>query len=84
MEIHPSARRHGDDIRHATDHPLVVVDLDPDTDPPKQLAIEPDRAGNMLEVIVLALTDARLVAVHSMPIREKYHDLLPSGEDSDG
>jgi len=34
VEIHRSARRHGvtdHEIRHATDHPLVVVDLDPKT-----------------------------------------------------
>lgn len=87
MEIHSSARRHGvrdDDIRHATNHPLVVVDLDPDADPPKQLAIGPDQAGNMLEVIVLVLADDRLLAVHAMPLRGKYYDLLPSGENADG
>jgi len=87
VEIHRSARRHGvedDAIRHATDHPLVVVDLDPDADPPKQLAIGPDRTGNLLEVIVLVLADDRLLAVHAMPLRPKYHDLLPTGEDLDG
>jgi hypothetical protein len=51
VEVHRSARRHGvhdDDIRNATDHPLVGADLDPNAEPPKQLAIGPDRAGNML------------------------------------
>jgi hypothetical protein len=36
VEIHRSARRHqvkDADIHHATDHPLVVVDLDRDGDP---------------------------------------------------
>jgi hypothetical protein len=44
-EIHHSARRHGvddHDIRHA-EHPVVVADIDPDADPPKVLAIGPDR-----------------------------------------
>jgi hypothetical protein len=48
VEIHGAARRHGISdaaIRHATDHSLVVVDVDPDGDPPKQLAIGPDQAG---------------------------------------
>jgi hypothetical protein len=61
-----------------------VVDLDPVADPPKQLAIGPDRTGNLLEVIVLVLADDRLLAVHAMPLRPKYHDLLPTGEDLDG
>ncbi len=87
MEIHRSARRHGvtdHEIRHATDHPLVVVDLDPDGDPPKQLVIGPDPAGNPLEVIVLALADERLLAIHAMPLRPTFYDLLSSGEDPHG
>ncbi len=62
MEIHRSARRHGisdEDILHATEHPLVVVDADPDADPPKLLVVGADRAGNLLEVIVLELADER-------------------------
>ena len=87
MEVHRSARRHGvneDDIRHATEHALVVVDLDPDADPAKQLAVGPDRVGNLLEVIVVTLTDDQLLAIHAMPLRKKYVDLLPSGESDDG
>jgi hypothetical protein len=87
VEVHPAARRHGvhdDDIRHATDHAKVVVDLDPDADPPKQLVIGPDRAGNMLEVIVLALNTDRLLAIHAMPLREKYHELLLREKETDG
>jgi hypothetical protein len=85
VEIHRSARRHGvsdDAILHATDHPLVVVDLEPDADPPKQLAIGPDLAGNLLEVIVLVLADEQLLAIHAMPLRPTFHDLLPPGGDA--
>jgi hypothetical protein len=71
-------------VRHATDHPLVVIDLEPDGDPPTQLAIGPDEAGNMLEVIVLLLADDRLLAIHAMPLRPTFYDLLPSGGDFDG
>lgn len=87
VEIHRSARRHGvsdDAIRHAADHAIVVVDLEPDGDPPKQLAIGPDHAGNLLEVIVLVLADERLLAVHAMSLRPAFYDLLPRGGDSDG
>lgn len=82
MEIHSSARRHGvsdEDIRHACDNALVVVDLDPDSDPPKVLAIGPDRAGNLLEVIVLELEADHLLAIHAMPLRPAFHDLLREG-----
>jgi hypothetical protein len=37
VEIHRSAHRHGvtdDDIEHAVEQPVVVMDLDPDADPP--------------------------------------------------
>lgn len=61
-----------------------MVDLDPDGDPPKQLAIGPDCAGKLLEVIVLVLGDDRLLAIHAMPLRPAFHDLLPPGEDLDG
>lgn len=87
MEIHRSARRHGvsdNDVLHAANHALVVVDLDPDGDPPKQLAIGPDSAGNLLEVIVLLLADERLLAIHAMPLRPMFHDLLPGPKGADG
>lgn len=54
VEIHGSARKHGINdpgIRQALEHAISVVDLEPDTDPPKTLAIGPDPAGNLLEVI---------------------------------
>ncbi len=87
VEIHHSARRHGiddADIRHACEHALVVVDLEPDADPPKELAIGPDRAGNVLEVIMLELAGDRLLAIHAMPLRRAFYDLLPRGEETDG
>lgn len=62
----------------------MVIDLAPDGDPPKQLTIGPDQAGNMLEVIVLILADDRLLAIHAMPLRPTFYDLLPSGGDFDG
>ena len=87
MEIHESARRHevdDDDIQHAAAHPLVVVELDPDGDPPRILVMGPDRSGNLLEVIALELAGDRLLAIHAMTLRASYYDLLPRGEDADG
>lgn len=80
MEIHQSARRHGiadADVLHAIGRPVVVVDVEPDSDPPKVLVIGPDRTGNFLEVIVLELADERFLAIHAMPLRRSLHPLLP-------
>lgn len=79
MEIHRSARKHGIDgpaIRHALGHAVTVVDLEPDADPPKALAIGPDPAGNLLEIIWLELDEVNLV-IHAMPLRPQFYDLLP-------
>ena len=83
MEIHRSAQRHGlsdHDIRHAEEFALVVIDVEPDADPPKVLLIGPDLSGNLIEVIVLELHGDRQLAIHAMALRAKYFELLPSGE----
>lgn len=83
MQFHRSAFRHGYDeptILHAIDHAIVVADLEPDADPPKVLAIGPDPAGNLLEVIWLELANVELV-IHAMPLRPVFYDLLLAGED---
>jgi hypothetical protein len=80
VEIHRSARKHGIPdaaILHALDHALTVIDLEADADPPKVLAIGPDHAGNLLEIIWLELAgDANLV-IHAMPLRPAFYVLLP-------
>lgn len=80
MEIHRSARKHGIDeavIRHALDHSITVIDLEPDADPPKVLAIGPDPAGNLLEIIWLELADDVNLVIHAMPLRPTFYHLLP-------
>ena len=75
MEIHPSARKHDvadDDIRHAVEQPLTGRELDEH----RMLWLGPDRAGNLLEIIVLYL-DHRAIAIHAMKMRSKYAHLLP-------
>lgn len=66
---------------HAVDHALVVIDLDLDADPPRILAIGPDEAGNLLEIIWLELPERASIVIHAMPLRRTFYDLLPSGED---
>ena len=85
MEIHRSGFKHGvheNDLRHAIDHALNWIDLEPDVDPPKILAIGPDRAGNLLEVIILELAEERWLVIHAMALRRSFHQLLPGGPDS--
>ena len=80
MEIHWSARKHGIPdavILHALDNALTVIDLDPNADPPKVLAVGPDRAGNLLEIIWLELADDVNLVIHAMPLRPIFYDLLP-------
>ena len=83
MEFHRSAFKHGYDeqtILHALNRSVTVVDLEPTADPPKMLAIGPDHAGNMVEVIWLQLDGTDLV-IHAMALRPTFHDLLPKGDD---
>ena len=84
MEIHRSAYKHGieaDTILHALDHALTVIDLEPETDPPKVLAIGPDCAGNLLEIIWLELADDVNLVIHAMPLRPTFYDLLPQSRE---
>jgi hypothetical protein len=87
VEIHRSARRHGvsdDDIEHVCAMPLAVADLDPDADPPEVLVVGPDRAGKLVEVIMLELANDRLLVIHAMALRPVFHHLLPEGAVTDG
>ena len=80
VEIHRSARRHGVSdtaILHALDHAVTVIDLESDADPPKVLAIGPDHAGNLLEVIWLELADDVNLVIHAMALRPTFYELLP-------
>ena len=84
VEFHRSAFKHGFEaaaISHAVDHALTVVDLDPDSDPPKVLAIGPDSAGNLLEVIWVDLAGGVEMVIHAMAWRSVFYDLLPTEKD---
>lgn len=77
MDIHPSARRHGitdADILHAVERSIVVEDVG--EDPDRWLVIGPDRAANLLEVVVLVTVEGDDVIIHPMPLRAVYRKLL--------
>ncbi len=82
MEFGTSAFKHGftvEAIVHAVESAVVVADLDPDSDPPRVLAIGLDPDGRWLEVIWLELPD-RDVVIHAMELRKVFFDLLPRGD----
>jgi len=76
-EIHDSARKHGvadQDIVHAIDYALAIEDAG--EDPDRWLLIGPDTASNLLEVVVLITAEGTQIAIHAMPMRDKYAKLL--------
>ena len=77
VEIHPAALRHGidgADIAHAVAHSQAVEDLG--DDPDRWLVLGPDRAGNLLEIVVLVTVEGHEIAIHAMAMRAKYRRLL--------
>jgi len=55
-----------EDISHAYEHVVVWIKLA--DDPPRYLAAGPNRAGNLLELVILDAPEAVLV-IHAMPLR---------------
>lgn len=77
VEVHASARRHrvaDEDIFHATVHALAIEDAG--EDPDRWLVIGPDRAGNLLEVVVPTTVEKTALVIHAMPMRAKFRRLL--------
>lgn len=77
MEVHDSARKHGvadEDIQHAIDHALAIEDAG--EDPDRWLVIGPDRAANLLEVVVLVTAQGTQIVIHAMTMRAAYRRLL--------
>jgi hypothetical protein len=76
VEIHGSARRHqvaDEDIDHAYRHCLCWVEVG--EDPTRYLLAGPDRAGNLLELVLLVGEDLELV-IHAMALRESTWQVL--------
>jgi hypothetical protein len=75
VEIADSARKHGirdEDMLHAIRHPARVVPSEG-----RDLVIGADRAGRLLEVVVLDDDpDEEPIVIHAMPLRPKFHRFL--------
>ncbi len=79
MEVLRSALRHGipgEDILHAINHAITVDEVG--DDPVRWLVLGPDRAGNLLELVVMD-RPAGPAVIHAMPMRTQYRRLLPKG-----
>lgn len=80
MEVLPSSRRHGvgdEDMQHVIEHARVIEEIA--DDPVRYLVLGPDRAGNLLELVVLDRPQGPGV-IHAMKMREKYRRLLPGSD----
>lgn len=76
VEILPSARRYGvrvEDIANALEH--IVSWLELDDDPPRYLVAGPDRAGNLLELVVVEGAGDVFV-IHAMALRASTREAL--------
>lgn len=74
MDVLRLALRHGipgEDIRYAIDNEVG-------DDPARWLVLGPDRAGNLLELVVMD-RPAGSAVIHAMPMRAAYRRLLPKG-----
>ncbi len=81
MEIHRSARRHqipDDDISHAYEHAIAWVEIG--EDPQRYLIAGADRAGNLLELVVIEL-EIDLLVIHAMTLRPSTQREIFGGED---
>ncbi|MDQ1647752.1 MAG: hypothetical protein QOJ50_3936 [Cryptosporangiaceae bacterium] len=82
VEVHQSARKHGvadEDAVHAAERAIVgyLLSDEGSEGPRRELRLGPDRAGNLLEVVVLLLDDGDELIIHAMRMRPKYRELLP-------
>ena len=77
MEILGSALRHGveaEDIEHALRNAMVVEEVG--EDPLRYLVLGPDRAANLMELVVMDGPQGPAV-IHAMGMRPQYRRLLP-------
>ncbi|WP_299932318.1 hypothetical protein [uncultured Nocardioides sp.] len=80
MKVHDSALRHGvlsEDVVQAADWPLWVEPIDDEDWPHRELRLGFDTQARLLETVVLIFESGDEMAIHAMPARKQYWDLLP-------
>ena len=78
MEIHPAALKHGvteAKIHHAEANAVAYGPAEEDV--PGYMVFGPDRSGDLLELVIVARAGEEALVIHAMPMRAKYHHLLP-------
>lgn len=58
---------------HAFENSIAWLEVD--DDPFRYLLAGPDRAGNVIELVIVVTEDAELV-IHAMPLRRSTEELL--------
>lgn len=77
----PSAYKHDvarDEMLHAQENCIAGVELD--DGPLRYLLVGPDRAGNLLELVVVVVDDVELL-IHATPLRRRTAEELFGGQD---
>lgn len=78
VDVAWSARKHGvadEDIQHAVRNTMTIVNQLHD----RRVYLGPGRDAQLLEVITLVREGRRDLAIHAMPLRGKYRELLEPG-----
>jgi uncharacterized DUF497 family protein len=79
VDLLRAAHRHGvagEDIQHALRNAMIVEQIA--ENPDRWLVIGSDRAGNLLELVVLDRPQGPAV-IHAMGLRSAYCDMLGGG-----
>jgi hypothetical protein len=81
VKVHDSALKHGvlpEDAVQAADWPLWIEPLDEEENwPHRELRLGFDTEARLLETVVLVFESGDEMAIHAMPARKQYWDLLP-------
>lgn len=64
------------DVRHAVDHRLCQRTLDDEGPPWRVLYVGPNRAGALIEVVVVERDDDSELAIYARQMRRTYGQLL--------
>jgi hypothetical protein len=83
LELAPSAFRHGtdeDDIRHAFANSMVIYKIEREG-PSRFLHFGPDRAGNLLKLVVVEIDTPEWLVIHGMKMRPKFESMLRGADD---
>jgi len=83
VELASSSFRHGideDDIRHAFANSMAIYKIEREG-PSRFLHLGPNRAGNLLELVVVEIDTREWLVIHAMKMRPKFESMLRGAND---